>query len=142
MLHRSYTLGTQRLLAPQVFDDKGQFGEWFGETIGKEGPGGKDSWLETEKRVVVINRLHQILEPFMLRRQVQDVEGKLPPKVGVGKLGRGFLFTYMLAGGVKHKLLPRWSGQVVVVREGSQPHLLRWQHHHTRHFRLQCFGFP
>lgn len=35
-----------------------------------------------EKRVVVIHRLHQILEPFMLRRQVQDVEGKLPPKVG------------------------------------------------------------
>eukprot|EP00891_Asterochloris_glomerata_P009938 jgi/Astpho2/9938/e_gw1.00152.85.1_t len=69
------------LLLPEVFDDKGQFGEWFGETIGKEGPGGKDSWLETEKRVVVINRLHQILEPFMLRRQVQDVEGKLPPKV-------------------------------------------------------------
>ena len=85
---RSHLLGTQRLPAPQVFDDKGQFGEWFGETIGKEGPGGKDSWLETEKRVVVINRLHQILEPFMLRRQVQDVEGKLPPKVGVGELGR------------------------------------------------------
>ena len=80
MLHSSRLLSTQRLPA-QVFDDKGQFGEWFGETIGKEGPGGKDSWLETEKRVVVINRLHQILEPFMLRRQVQDVEGKLPPKV-------------------------------------------------------------
>ena len=40
-----------------------------------------DEWLATEKRVVVIHRLHQILEPFMLRRQVQDVEGKLPPKV-------------------------------------------------------------
>ena len=40
-----------------------------------------DEWLETEKRVVVIHRLHQILEPFMLRRQVQDVEGRLPPKV-------------------------------------------------------------
>jgi SNF2 family DNA or RNA helicase len=28
-------------------------------------------------------RLHQILEPFMLRRQVQDVEGKLPEKVTI-----------------------------------------------------------
>lgn len=34
-----------------------------------------------EKRVVVIHRLHEILEPFMLRRQVEDVESKLPPKV-------------------------------------------------------------
>ena len=31
--------------------------------------------------MVVIHRLHQILEPFMLRRQVQDVETKLPEKV-------------------------------------------------------------
>jgi hypothetical protein len=29
------------------------------------------------------HRLHQILEPFMLRRQVEDVESKLPPKVPV-----------------------------------------------------------
>ncbi len=30
--------------------------------------------------MVVIHRLHQILEPFMLRRQVQDVESRLPEK--------------------------------------------------------------
>ena len=67
----------------QVFDDKGSFTEWFGDALGKSGPGGQleDDWLETEKRVVVIHRLHQILEPFMLRRQVEDVESKLPPKV-------------------------------------------------------------
>ena len=35
-----------------------------------QGGGGADDWLEKEKRVVVIHRLHQILEPFMLRRQV------------------------------------------------------------------------
>ena len=51
--------------------------------MGKAAEGSKqeDEWLETEKRVVVIHRLHQILEPFMLRRQVEDVESKLPPKV-------------------------------------------------------------
>ncbi|BDA42833.1 ATP-dependent helicase BRM [Coccomyxa sp. Obi] len=74
------------LLLPQVFDDKATFAEWFSDALGKQGAGGgggPDEWLETEKRVVVIHRLHQILEPFMLRRQVQDVEGKLPPKVPV-----------------------------------------------------------
>jgi len=71
----------------QVFDDKATFAEWFGDALGRGGPGGGpgggggDEWLETEKRVVVIHRLHQILEPFMLRRQVADVEGRLPPKV-------------------------------------------------------------
>ena len=64
----------------QVFDDKNQFAEWFGDSFGKNAPGSEDE-VAMEKRVVVIHRLHQILEPFMLRRQVQDVEGKLPPKV-------------------------------------------------------------
>lgn len=75
--------------AAQVFDDKATFAEWFGDALGKGaggaggggGAGAGDEWLETEKRVVVIHRLHQILEPFMLRRQVADVEGRLPPKV-------------------------------------------------------------
>lgn len=67
----------------QVFDDKATFAEWFGDALGKGSQSAAaDEWLATEKRVVVIHRLHQILEPFMLRRQVQDVEGKLPPKVG------------------------------------------------------------
>ena len=70
-------------LVLQVFDDKSTFTEWFGDSLGKASDGAKqeDEWLETEKRVVVIHRLHQILEPFMLRRQVEDVESKLPPKV-------------------------------------------------------------
>ena len=71
------------LLLPDVFDDKKVFAEWFGEAIASSGGNGADGidWLEKEKRVVVIHRLHQILEPFMLRRQVEDVETKLPPKV-------------------------------------------------------------
>ena len=69
-------------LCLQVFDDKNQFAEWFGDSFGKTAPGaGGEDDVAMEKRVVVIHRLHQILEPFMLRRQVQDVEGKLPPKV-------------------------------------------------------------
>ena len=65
----------------QVFDDKATFAEWFGDALGKGIEGGlEEEWLATEKRVVVIHRLHQILEPFMLRRQVEDVESKLPSK--------------------------------------------------------------
>ncbi|DBA85268.1 TPA: hypothetical protein ACH3X2_005964 [Trebouxia sp. C0005] len=72
------------LLLPEVFDDKNQFAEWFGDSFGKTAPGaGGEDDVAMEKRVVVIHRLHQILEPFMLRRQVQDVEGKLPPKVAL-----------------------------------------------------------
>ena len=62
------------LLLPTVFDDAHQFKDWFGNAA-------DDDWLAKDKRIVVIHRLHQILEPFMLRRQLQDVEGKLPPKV-------------------------------------------------------------
>ena len=67
----------------QVFDDKDTFRHWFGNNAqgAQGGAGGGEDWLESEKRVVVIHRLHQILEPFMLRRQVEDVESKLPPKV-------------------------------------------------------------
>lgn len=70
------------LLLPDVFDDKKIFADWFGNNIGDGNSGGSgDDWLEKEKRVVVIHRLHQILEPFMLRRQVEDVESKLPRKL-------------------------------------------------------------
>lgn len=77
------------LLLPSVFDDKSMFHDWFGDALGSGGsesqsvPAAGEEWLATEKRVVVIHRLHQILEPFMLRRQVQDVEGSLPDKVAV-----------------------------------------------------------
>ncbi|EPS69442.1 hypothetical protein M569_05321, partial [Genlisea aurea] len=73
------------LLLPEVFDNRKAFHDWFSQPFQKEGSGynGEDDWLETEKKVIVIHRLHQILEPFMLRRRVEDVEGSLPPKVSV-----------------------------------------------------------
>ncbi|KXZ56213.1 hypothetical protein GPECTOR_1g185 [Gonium pectorale] len=79
------------LLLPEVFDDKKQFASWFGDQLDKTGDdddlGGRglseSELLAREKKLVVVHRLHQILLPFMLRRQVADVEGKLPPKVPV-----------------------------------------------------------
>ncbi|KAK7274397.1 hypothetical protein RIF29_15482 [Crotalaria pallida] len=73
------------LLLPEVFDNKKAFNDWFSKPFQKEGPtqNADDDWLETEKKVIIIHRLHQILEPFMLRRRVEDVEGSLPPKVSI-----------------------------------------------------------
>lgn len=74
------------LLLPDVFDNKKAFHDWFAKPFQKDVPSHseeEDDWLETEKKVIIIHRLHQILEPFMLRRRVEDVEGSLPPKVSV-----------------------------------------------------------
>ncbi|XP_043805240.1 ATP-dependent helicase BRM isoform X6 [Manihot esculenta] len=73
------------LLLPEVFDNRKAFHDWFSKPFQKEGPAhdAEDDWLETEKKVIIIHRLHQILEPFMLRRRVEDVEGSLPPKVSI-----------------------------------------------------------
>ncbi|KAJ7962412.1 ATP-dependent helicase BRM-like [Quillaja saponaria] len=73
------------LLLPEVFDNRKAFHDWFSKPFQREGPSqnAEDDWLETEKKVIIIHRLHQILEPFMLRRRVEDVEGSLPPKVSI-----------------------------------------------------------
>ncbi|RDX66322.1 ATP-dependent helicase BRM, partial [Mucuna pruriens] len=73
------------LLLPEVFDNKKAFNDWFSKPFQKEvsTQNTEDDWLETEKKVIIIHRLHQILEPFMLRRRVEDVEGSLPPKISV-----------------------------------------------------------
>ncbi|KAL8235815.1 hypothetical protein R6Q59_016896 [Mikania micrantha] len=72
------------LLLPEVFDNRKAFHDWFSKPFSKEVVhNGEDDWLETEKKVIIIHRLHQILEPFMLRRRVEDVEGSLPPKISI-----------------------------------------------------------
>ncbi|XXG84990.1 hypothetical protein AAC387_Pa11g0175 [Persea americana] len=73
------------LLLPEVFDNRKAFHDWFSQPFQKDSSSrsAEDDWLETEKKVIIIHRLHQILEPFMLRRRVEDVEGSLPPKVSI-----------------------------------------------------------
>ncbi|CAN6271151.1 unnamed protein product [Urochloa humidicola] len=71
------------LLLPEVFDSSKAFQDWFSKPFQRDGQTHseeEDDWLETEKKVIIIHRLHQILEPFMLRRRVEDVEGSLPRK--------------------------------------------------------------
>lgn len=66
-----------------MFDNLKAFHDWFSKPFLKDAPSqsSEDDWLETEKKVIIIHRLHKILEPFMLWRRVEDVEGSLPPKV-------------------------------------------------------------
>ncbi|KAF0934382.1 hypothetical protein E2562_025007 [Oryza meyeriana var. granulata] len=74
------------LLLPEVFDNRKAFQDWFSKPFQRDGPTHseeEDDWLETEKKVIIIHRLHQILEPFMLRRRVEDVEGSLPRKESI-----------------------------------------------------------
>lgn len=81
------------LLLPEVFDNKKAFNDWFSKPFQKDAPSHseeEDDWLETEKKVIIIHRLHQILEPFMLRRRVEDVEGSLPPKVSISWISLPF----------------------------------------------------
>lgn len=37
--------------------------------------------MSSEERMLVINRLHELLRPFMLRRVKTEVMGQLPEKV-------------------------------------------------------------
>jgi len=46
-------------------------------TISKE----KEAQLNEEEQLLVINRLHQVLRPFLLRRIKKDVEKEIPNKV-------------------------------------------------------------
>ena len=67
-LHELWAL--LNFLLPEVFSSAEKFDEWFqmGADVGKEG--------EAE----VVQQLHKVLRPFLLRRLKSDVEKSLPPK--------------------------------------------------------------
>ena len=65
-LHELWAL--LNFLLPEVFGSAGQFEEWFGT-----GEDGGDN-------VEVVQQLHKVLRPFLLRRLKAEVEKNLPPK--------------------------------------------------------------
>ena len=67
-LHELWAL--LNFLLPEVFSSAEKFDEWF--QIG--GDGGKEAEAE------VVQQLHKVLRPFLLRRLKSDVEKTLPPK--------------------------------------------------------------
>ena len=71
-------------LLPDVFSSISDFEGWFesfGNVVGAK-PGASDDLeaMATEQRSLVVNKLHGILRPFLLRRMKADVEIALPRK--------------------------------------------------------------
>lgn len=67
-------------LLPNIFSSSDTFETWFKQPFETKTLG-DSAELEEEERLLVINRLHQVLRPFLLRRLKTDVESQLPQKV-------------------------------------------------------------
>ena len=80
-------------LLPHIFNSAQNFEQWFNSPFAftqhsnKRGPKiGSDLIFiapNEEEQLLIINRLHKVLRPFILRRLKQDVESELPDKVEV-----------------------------------------------------------
>lgn len=66
-------------LLPDIFDDLDSFQRWFDFSAINEDDG-NERIIEQEREHQVLQRLHAILTPFLLRRLKTDVELSLPPK--------------------------------------------------------------
>jgi len=62
-------------LAPKVFGEFAGFETWFSDGLSDKVD------VENEEMYIIINRLHQVLRPFLLRREKADVLSQLPEKV-------------------------------------------------------------
>ncbi|CAD8149787.1 unnamed protein product [Paramecium pentaurelia] len=67
-------------LLPKVFSSCEDFEKWFQTPLNIMGASEKDIQLDEEEQLLIINRLHQVLRPFLLRRVKKDVEKELPRK--------------------------------------------------------------
>lgn len=66
-------------LLPKVFNSCDEFEKWFSLAVSKD-TGDKDTQLTEEEQLLIINRLHQVLRPFLLRRVKNEVEAEIPNK--------------------------------------------------------------
>ena len=67
-------------LLPKIFNSADTFDQWFSAPLASAGGGSEDASLNEEESLLVINRLHQVLRPFLLRRLKSEVESQLPEK--------------------------------------------------------------
>lgn len=69
-------------LLPKVFNSCDEFEKWFSLAVNKfTGEKDKEAQLTEEEQLLIINRLHQVLRPFLLRRVKKEVEAEIPDKV-------------------------------------------------------------
>ena len=66
-------------LLPKVFNSCDEFEKWFSLAVNKF-TGEKEAQLTEEEQLLIINRLHQVLRPFLLRRVKKEVEAEIPDK--------------------------------------------------------------
>jgi ATP-dependent helicase STH1/SNF2 len=67
-------------LLPTIFNSADTFNDWFNKPF--EAQGGVDNQdMDEEEKLLVINRLHEVLRPFVLRRMKSEVQNQLPEKV-------------------------------------------------------------
>jgi len=80
-------------LLPKIFASCDEFQKWFDKPLSKPhaptyskfskptaGQEKSEFDLSEEEELLIINRLHQVLRPFLLRRVKMEVEKELPPK--------------------------------------------------------------
>ncbi|XP_057834125.2 uncharacterized protein LOC131044739 isoform X2 [Cryptomeria japonica] len=69
-------------LLPNIFNSSEDFSQWFSKPFENVAENSPDQALLTEEEnLLIINRLHQVLRPFMLRRLKHKVENELPEKI-------------------------------------------------------------
>lgn len=66
-------------LLPSVFSSSEDFEKWFKLPM-KNTTAETDGELNEEERMLLVHRFHQVLRPFLLRREKKDVECELPKK--------------------------------------------------------------
>uniref|UniRef100_A0A7S3YQB3 Uncharacterized protein n=1 Tax=Lotharella globosa TaxID=91324 RepID=A0A7S3YQB3_9EUKA len=72
-------------LHPSIFNSCDNFQQWFSAPLEKNlgAEGTTDMDMNEEEKLLVIDRLHSILRPFVLRREKSDVESQLQDKIDV-----------------------------------------------------------
>eukprot|EP01138_Halocafeteria_seosinensis_P010273 gb/GECG01010491.1/.p1 GENE.gb/GECG01010491.1/~~gb/GECG01010491.1/.p1 ORF type:complete len:634 (+),score=86.20 gb/GECG01010491.1/:1-1902(+) len=71
-------------LLPKIFNSVENFEEWFSKPFANftsNTSASTDAPMSKEESLLVINRLHQVLRPFLLRRVKSQVLNQLPDKV-------------------------------------------------------------
>ncbi|KAJ4823533.1 hypothetical protein Tsubulata_048213, partial [Turnera subulata] len=77
-------------LLPNIFNSSEDFSQWFNKPFESNGDNSAEesvcflrvkALLSEEENLLIINRLHQVLRPFVLRRLKHKVENELPEKI-------------------------------------------------------------
>ncbi|KAF3796912.1 Chromatin structure-remodeling complex protein [Nymphaea thermarum] len=69
-------------LLPNIFNSSEDFSQWFNKPFENGNDNSPDeALLSEEENLLIINRLHQVLRPFVLRRLKHKVENELPEKI-------------------------------------------------------------